>query len=101
MNEPVIGSAVTQEQIDGALNYSSFSDDGLTPDSEKNWHQGPESGGQFEPWSIAFGYPEGFPRYGGTKTSSGVKIHIYWLPTKSGTCILPPGKTPQDYGIEP
>jgi len=99
MNQPKIGDNVTSEQISGALNVASFP--GETPDPAKKWHQGSNSGGLFQPWSKDFGYPEGYPLYGGTVNKSGEKHHIYWLPSRKATCILKLMEEPKNYKIEP
>lgn len=83
-------SKVTQDQIKQALNSDKF------PDSKpgKNWHDG-----QFEPWALDFGYPDGKPRYGSVEPGG---YHIYWLNDgHQAPIILKPGETPDNYGIKP
>lgn len=81
MNMPDENSPVTAGQIDLAINLNKFP--GATPD--KNWHYG-----QFEPWAMKFGYPEGRPLYGSVKYK-GESCHIYFLNSRWKQQV-PPGE---------
>jgi hypothetical protein len=90
---PIVGESVTQEEINAAINIDKFK--GAKPDPNKKWHQGPESGGLFEGWSMNFGY-QGFPLYGGTLVGD-EKVHIYYLLKTGQTILLRAGETPDNY----
>jgi hypothetical protein len=90
---PNDGDQVTQEEVSGAVNIGSFS--GAKPDPAKGWHKG-----QFEPWTMEFGYKDGMALYGGALHSE-EKVHIYYLPVKEKTILLKLGETPQTYKITP
>jgi len=84
---------VTQEEVDGAVNIDQFL--GAQPDPAKNWHKG-----QFEPWTMDFGYEDGFPLYGGALVN-GNNVHIYYLPKKDKTILLARNETPKTYNVTP
>ena len=94
MKIPAEGSKVTQEQVEGALNIVAFP--GAAP-GDKAWHYG-----QFEPWALEFGYPEGKPLYANITMPDSNTYHIYYLnDAHKSTIILKHGQTPANYGISP
>jgi hypothetical protein len=93
VTQPKQGDSVTQDQIDSALNIASFA--GASPD--KGWHQGAAGGGIFEPWTMKYGYGDGFALYGGVKVS-GALVHICYLANTEQTILLNKGETPAAYG---
>jgi hypothetical protein len=92
VKQPKQGDSVTQDQIDSALNIDSFS--GATAD--KNWHQGADGGGLYEPWTKDYGYPECYALYGGVKVKD-VPVHIYYLANVEQTILLKKGEQPANY----
>jgi len=89
---PPENSAVTQDQINAAINIGNFP--GSTPGS--NWHYG-----QFEPWALQFGYENGMPLYGSV-IFNGASVHMYWLNDgHQQPIIMTNGQTPATYGVEP
>lgn len=93
MPTPTLGSAVTQDQVNAAVNIADFP--AATPGA-KEWHTG-----LFEPWTIPFGYPDGMAVYGEVVVGE-ASYHIYWLNDgHQAPIILKQGQTPADYGVEP
>lgn len=85
---PPVNSALTQQQVNAALNIQWFP--GSTPAGP--WHYG-----QFEPWAIQYGYPNGMPLYAHVNPGN---YHIYWLNDgHQAPIILTPGQTPANYGF--
>ncbi|MEM7032350.1 MAG: hypothetical protein AAF629_22555 [Chloroflexota bacterium] len=78
---PKSGDNLTVEQVRQIKNLSIYTDNADNVTIYKNWHQGPNDGGLFEPWAKDAGYPEGFPLYADIKISNQT-YHVYWLPTK-------------------
>lgn len=93
MKIPNEGDKLTQEEINLSINLDKFS--GAEP-GRKNWHYG-----QFEPWALNFGYPEGKPIYAEVKVEAEY-YHIYYLNDKHACpIILKQGQKPEDYGVNP
>lgn len=95
MKQPTLKADVTQEQLDEALNLTSFP--GATLDvPASQWHEG-----QWEAWCKDFGYsPTALAIYGGVSVN-GEKVHLYYLPDRGATILLRRLQTPRDYGVEP
>ncbi|MFZ7092714.1 hypothetical protein [Primorskyibacter sp. 2E233] len=90
---PTEDSAVTQAQVNAAVNLANFP--GAVP-GEKGWHYG-----QLEGWAFEFGYPEGIPIYAEC-VAGGASYHIYWLNDgHQAPIILGIGQTPATYGVMP
>jgi hypothetical protein len=93
---PTPGSQVTVEQVNHALNIKQFP--GATP-GDKAWHEG-----QFEPWMLQFGYPEGKALYANVNCpgAGAAGYHIYWLNDgNDAAIILKTGETPAKYNVQP
>jgi len=97
---PEKGKPLTNEQIQQIANLDKFpGTPELIAGKQGNWHQGPDGGGQFEPWSTEWGYPEGFPLYADFKIGAQT-YHVYWIPApRDKMVILRPGETPSKYRI--
>ncbi|MEZ4453829.1 MAG: hypothetical protein R3B09_30515 [Nannocystaceae bacterium] len=91
---PPRDSALTQAQVNHALNIQYFQGSVPAGGRAGNWHEG-----QFEPWALQFGYPGGMPLYAHVNPGN---YHIYWLNDgHQAPIILMPGQTPADYQIYP
>jgi hypothetical protein len=92
MKKPEDGETLTQAQVGEAVNVKDFE----AVEIKKNWHIG-----QFEPWALDFGYPDGMPIYGGVEVD-GVSAHIYFLNDgHQASIILRRGETPATYHVTP
>ena len=80
---PRNGEPFTWSQIDEISNFRDYYSPGDSLRFVKGWHQGPDGGGLFEPWSRNYGYPDGYPLYADISIN-GVTHHVYWLPNKIG-----------------
>ena len=95
MPKPNENTAVTQLQIDGAVNAGHINFKGATPDTAKNWHTG-----EFESWAYdKFGYGKENAFYGGTLVN-GAKVHIYYLPDRDGFILLRANESPATYNVK-
>jgi hypothetical protein len=78
---PKPGDELTKEQVAEISNLSKYTADADDVTIDKNWHQGPETGGQYEGWAAdkESGYGNGYPLYAGVIINK-KKLHVYWLP---------------------
>jgi hypothetical protein len=91
MPKPADGSAVTQDQIDKAVNIAHFPKP-VVPDIRTKWHEG-----QWESWANGTVYN------GGTQVGTGINqssVHIYWLEHSDQFILLRPNEKPGDYGVK-
>lgn len=93
---PKPGDELTKEQVVEIANLKKYTDNADEVIIDKNWHQGPDTGGQFEGWAAdeKSGYGDGYPLYAGV-IIKGKKLHVYWLPVTKEIKLADLGQDPQ------
>ncbi len=92
MDEPRDGQTVEQDQVDVAINKGDYSD--AVPGS-KGWHTG-DAPGWFLQDPNKWGYSSSDLILYGEVNAGGESLHLYWVPSKGRTVIVPRGGTPTD-----
>lgn len=92
---PNAGDQLTQDQVNKITNWSKYAKNLSDITIDKPWHQGQDTGGQFEGWATQAdsGYTNGYPLYAGVSIS-GKKIHVYWLPKTGEMKLADTGENP-------
>jgi hypothetical protein len=92
---PNAGEELTQPQVDSITNWKKYANSLDDIQIDKGWHQGPDTGGQFEGWATGehSGYTDGYPLYAGVLIN-GKKLHVYWMPLKKEIKLAGIGENP-------
>lgn len=94
---PNAGEELTQDQVNQISNWKKYADSSDEIKIDKGWHQGAETGGQFEAWAMQkdSGYTDGFPLYAGV-IIKGKKLHVYWMPLTKEMKLAAAGENPMN-----